>query len=171
MRAAEEADAAALCAIYNGYVTASTVSFEIEPIDASEMRRRIAEIRAEGLPWLCLGPLGAAHAYAYAARWKPRAAYRHTVEVSVYVSPHRQRQGDGRRLYLALFEVLAGLGLHCALAGITLPNPASVAFHERLGFRHSGTLREVGRKFGRWIDVGYWQRMIGEPESGRTLRF
>ena len=117
------------------------------------MARRI---RAATLPWLVIEEAGVLAGYARASPWKTRPAYRHTVEGSVYVDPPFQRRGHGRRVYEALLAELRGREVHVVLAGIALPNPASIALHESLGFAPSGVMREVGWKFGRWIDVGYW---------------
>jgi phosphinothricin acetyltransferase len=121
------------------------------------MARRI---RAATLPWLVIEDDGAFAGYARAAPWKTRAAYRHTVESSVYVDALFQRRGHARRLYVALIDELRDRRVHAVLAGIALPNPASVALHESLGFVPSGTLPQVGRKFERWIDVGYWTLVL-----------
>ena len=98
--------------------------------------------------------------YAYATRWRARAAYRESVESSVYLAPEATGRGLGRALYDVLLPELRGSGLHAVIGGITLPNAASVALHEALGFTHVGTFREVGYKFGRRIDVGYWQKQL-----------
>lgn len=117
------------------------------------MSRRI---RAATLPWLVIEEAGVLAGYARASPWKTRPAYRHTVEGSVYVDSRFQRRGHGRRVYEALLAELRSREVHVVLAGIALPNPASIALHERLGFAPAGLMREVGWKFGRWIDVGYW---------------
>ena len=102
--------------------------------------------------------------YAYAAPWRARAAYRHSVETSIYLAPGAGGRGLGARLYRALFAALPS-HVHAAIGGVSLPNPASVALHERLGFRKVAHFREVGRKFGRWIDVGYWQRLLPDDRT------
>ena len=99
--------------------------------------------------------------YAYACRWRERPAYDWSVEVSVYVDPARQGEGVGRALYAELFDRLGAQGYRIAVAGITLPNPASIALHEHLGFKPIGALREIGWKVGAWHDVGYWQLHLG----------
>ncbi len=133
------------------------VTFEETAITASEMADRI---RAATLPWLVIEEGGAVAGYASASPWKTRASYRHTVETSVYVDPRFQRRGHGRRLYAALLGELRSRGVHAVVAGIALPNPASIALHEALGFVASGTLPQVGRKLDRWIDVGYWTLVL-----------
>ena len=124
------------------------------------MGERITAVHAAGLPWLVAEQAGTVHAYAYASPWKARSAYRHTLEVTVYVALGRERRGLGRALYGELERRLVAAGTHVLLGGIALPNDASVALHERLGFVQVGRLREVGLKFGRWIDVGYWQKTL-----------
>jgi phosphinothricin acetyltransferase len=98
--------------------------------------------------------------YAYATPWRARAAYEASVESTVYVDTGARGRGVGRALYDALFEQVAGLNKHVVIAGISLPNPASVALHERMGMHKVAHFEQVGRKFDRWIDVGYWQRQL-----------
>ena len=98
--------------------------------------------------------------YAYASPWRERAAYRHAVETTIYLESRFAGQGMGKRLYVALLQELRKLGLHTAFGVIALPNPASVALHEKCGFRKVGHLAEPGWKFERWVDVGYWQLML-----------
>ena len=158
-------DVSAVVAIYNHYVTTSAATFEERPITPAEARRRITTVREAGLPWLVVECDGAVVGYAYAAGWKPRPAYRHSSEVSVYVAAAHQGKGLGSALYGRLLPELERGGIHVALSGIALPNPASVALHERHGFCKVAQLCDVGFKFGRWIDVGYWQLTFGT--SGR----
>lgn len=153
IRAVRAADAARICEIYNDHVTGTVVTFEETPVGASEMARRIG---GSALPWLAVEDEAVVAGYASASPWKARASYRYTVESSVYVDPRFQRRGHGRRLYEALLAELRARDVHVVLAGIALPNPASVALHENLGFAPCGVLREVGWKLGRWVDVGYW---------------
>jgi len=159
IRAATAADASALCAIYNHYVKTSTITFEDVPVCADEMARRIVDVVGH-LPWLVFEQEGQILGYAYATKWRARAAYRHTVESSVYVSHRHGRAGIGSGLYGALFPLLRERGVHTVIAGIALPNEASVAIHEQCGFRKIAHFSEVGRKFDQWIDVGNWQLML-----------
>lgn len=149
-------DAARICAIYNHYVAQTAVTFEEQPVSAEEMVRRIAEVTG-GFPWLVWERDGAVLGYAYATSWKARSAYRHSVETTVYLSPNALGAGIGTALYQSLFDRLRALDIHCALGVIALPNPASVALHEKLGFTKAGHFHEIGLKFGQWIDVGYWE--------------
>ena len=154
IRAAEgERDGAACAAIYAPYVEGSVVSFEEVAPDAQEMARRIDAAHE----WLVLERDGAVAGYAYGGVHRTRAAYRRTTEVALYVDAAHHRTGAGRALYLDLFDRLRERGFHLALAGVTLPNPASVALHEALGFRHVGTYHEIGFKAGAWHDVGWWE--------------
>lgn len=152
-------DAAQICGIYNHYVRDTVVTFEEAPVAAAEMAQRITDVTSR-LPWLVWEADGAILGYAYATPWKSRAAYRYAVESSIYLAPSATGQGLGPRLYGALIGELRQKGLHCVIGGAALPNPASVALHERLGFSKVAEFREVGFKFGRWIDVAYWELML-----------
>ena len=105
---------------------------------------------------------GAVAGYAYAGRWRTREGYRHSVETSIYLSPDATGRGLGATLYARLLERLRALDVHAVIGGIALPNPASEALHERLGFEQVARFREVGRKFGEWIDVAYWQLRLAD---------
>ena len=161
IRAANDKDAAALARIYNHYIVNSTATFEIDAISEVEMARRIDAVAAQALPWLIAEDnTGSVVGYAYATRWKERAAYRHSVESTVYVDHAAHGRGWGAQLYAALFEALQALPIHAVMGGITLPNPASVALHESMGMRKVAHFEQVGNKFGQWVDVGYWQRIL-----------
>lgn len=160
VRAATVADAETVVRIYNHYVTNTIVTFEEEPIAAAEMARRMGQVTAAALPWLVAELDREVIGYAYAGRWHARAAYRFSVEVTVYVDHAHVGRRVGSHLYAALFPMLRARGIHAVLGGIALPNDASVALHERCGLEKVAHLREVGFKFGRWIDVGYWQRTL-----------
>lgn len=156
VRNVEIRDAAALCGIYNHYVANTIVTFEEQAVAIDEMEHRIAQV--SGLfPWLVLEMEGTVAGYAYARPWKDRSAFRHTVESSVYVAPDKFRCGIGTKLYSALLPALGSLGIHSVVAGIALPNPGSVAMHEKLGFQKAAHFKAVGRKFGQWIDLGCWE--------------
>jgi phosphinothricin acetyltransferase len=162
IRPASSADASRICAIYNPYVAATTISFEEDLVSEDDMVRRIGDVNEAGLPWLVLTLDGTVCGYAYATRWRARSAYRHSVESSVYLDPGLHGQGWGARLYRQLIDALRARGLRTVIAGIAQPNERSVALHERLGFRKVAHFAEVGFKFGRWIDVGYWQMSLDE---------
>ena len=169
IRGARPDDAAAIAAIYAPHVLVGTASFEVEPPDGRQMRTRMAA--SEGLyPWLVAttgdgGVTDGVLGYAYAGRYNPRDAYRWAVEATIYVADAVQRQGAGRLLYEALIDTLRAQGFTQAIGRIALPNEASIALHESVGFRRAGVYREVGYKHGRWIDVGVWQCELAEPAS------
>ena len=161
IRPATALDDAAICAIYNPYVANTAISFEETPVSEEEMAKRIADVGAAGLPWLVLEIDGSIAGYAYATKWRVRPAYRSSVESSIYLDPTFARRGLGRLLYGALLDELRGRELHMVIGGIALPNANSVALHEKLGFRKVAHFSEVGMKFGRWMDVGYWELKLG----------
>ena len=156
IRPATAADADAIAGIYNHYVANTVVTFEEESVSGDEMRARIAEVDAAALPWL-VADAGGIAGFAYASKWKGRCAYRYSVEITVYLSPSATGQGWGTTLYRALFAELRARSIHTVLGGIALPNPASIALHEKFGLSKAAHFREVGYKFDRWVDVGYWQ--------------
>ena len=145
--------------IYNPFILGTTITFEEEAITPQEMASRVRAV-LPALPWLVIEVHGAVVGYAYATPWKTRSAYRRTVESAIYVAPSQAGQGLGTRLYEALLGALQQLGIHAVLGGIALPNEASVALHERLGFEKVGQLRQVGWKLQRWVDVGYWEKRL-----------
>jgi phosphinothricin acetyltransferase len=172
IRVARADDAAAIAAIYAPIVRDTVISFETEPPSAAEMRERMAAVLAR-LPWLVSeDAAGQVDGYAYAGRHRDKAAYQWSVDTTIYLREDARDRGLGKRLYVALFERLAGLGYYRAFAGIALPNAASVALHESVGFTTIGVYRQVGFKFGAWRDVGWWQRSLREPEApSPTLPF
>ena len=162
-------DAGAAAAIYAPYVTGAVISFEAVPPSAEEMASRIASTLSYA-PYLVYEKDGEVLGFAYAARHRERAAYRWSVDVSVYVHERTHRQGVGRALYTSLFALLRLQGFYAAHAGITLPNPRSVGLHEAVGFVPVGVYRSVGFKRGGWHDVGWWELTLqphasapGEP--------
>ena len=161
IRLATERDAEEIAAIYAPNVTDSIISFELEPPSAEEMRRRI-EVTLERYPWLVCERRGRVLGYSYAGAHGSRAAYRWSVDVSVYVHEEAHRTGVGRALYTSLFAALDLQGFYNAYAGATLPNPASVGLHESVGFRPVGVYRGVGYKLGAWHDVGWWHLPLRE---------
>jgi phosphinothricin acetyltransferase len=156
-------DAAACAAIYAPHVEGSPVSFEERAPDAAEMAARIRRYAASHA-WLVAERGGEVVGYAYATAFNERPAYRWSASVSVYVAEEARGQGVGRALYEALFERLRERGFHMACAGITLPNEASVGLHESLGFERAAQLKEVGHKFGRWLDLVFVQLRLDSGE-------
>ncbi len=159
LRLVTTADAAAIAAIYNHYVVNTIVTFEEEPISAAEMARRIEEV-LESSPWFVCTENDRILGYAYAGKWKSRCAYRYSVESTVYLDKDATGRGIGTQLYTALIADLKKRGIHGIIGGVALPNAASVALHEKLGFQKIGEFKEVGWKFNQWIDVGYWELIL-----------
>jgi phosphinothricin acetyltransferase len=164
IRDARADDARDIAQIYAHYVGTSVATFEEDPPDADEIGRRIELVQAGGLPWrVATGRDGALSAYAYAAPYRARSAYRYTLENSVYVSPGHLREGLGFALMRDVIDTCARLGYRQMLAVIgDSDNTASIALHERLGFRLIGVHPAVGFKFGRWVDVVHMQLALGE---------
>lgn len=160
VRTAGLEDAEAVAAIYNHFVLRTIVTFEEEPVSPTEIARRMEEVRTASLPWLIAERGGAVVGYAYATAWRARRGYRYSTEVTVYVAPGEGGLGIGSLLYAELIPALQARGIHAAMGGIALPNDASVALHEKFGFTKVAHFEQVGVKFDRWIDVGYWQRIL-----------
>jgi phosphinothricin acetyltransferase len=156
IRPAVEIDAASLLAIYSPFVEHTAISFETVAPGVEEFAARIHKVLSKW-SWLVAERDGQCLGYAYASAHRERAAYRWSVETSAYIDPRFQRQGIGRALYLALFADLVRLGYCNAFAGIALPNEGSIALHRSVGFEPIGVFRSVGRKFGAWHDVAWFQ--------------
>jgi L-amino acid N-acyltransferase YncA len=159
LRVANPADAPAIAATYAPYVTGTVISFELIPPDEREMANRLAKTLAR-FPWLVAVDGGDVVGYAYAGAHRERAAYQWAADVSVYLRENWRGRGIGRTLYAALFAILRAQGYCNVYAGITLPNPASVALHEAMGMVPVGVYRHVGYKAGAWHDVGWWQGVL-----------
>lgn len=152
-------DALEIAGIYNGYVTGSVISFETVPLTCVEMRRRIEEI-SSAFPYLVYESGGHIAGYCYAHEWKTRSAYGKTLETTVYLSPEYIRGKIGSRLMSCLIDKCREAGYHALIACITAENTASILFHEHLGFRKVSYFRQVGRKFGRWLDVADYELLL-----------
>jgi len=164
VRDASEQDAAACAAVYAPYVTDTVITFESDPPSAADMAERI-RAASQSHAWLVLEDDGRIVGYAYGSRFEPRAAYRWACEVSVYVEMGRRRTGGGRLLYEELLRRLADRGFRVAVAGMTLPNDASVGLHRAMDFEPVGTYRRIGFKHGSWHDVAWMQRMLADGED------
>jgi phosphinothricin acetyltransferase len=151
-------DAAKVADVYNYYIQNTHHTFETEPLSADEMQERIHKV-IEDYPFLVAEEDGEILGYACATKFRLRQAYEFSTEVSIYVRNAAKQKGIGTALYRRLFEELSKTDVHAIVAGISLPNDASVHFHEKLGFEKVAHFREVGYKLGRWIDVGYWELM------------
>lgn len=162
IRPYRDGDEVAVADIYRHYILNTTVTFEEAPLTPQAMRERILGCVNAGHPWLVYeGDDSAVHGYAYAGPHHHRAAYRHTLESSIYLRHGQQGMGLGRALYNALLDHLGQTTCHVVLGKIALPNPASVALHHALGFKQVGLLHEVGFKFGQWIDIGIFEKRLG----------
>jgi phosphinothricin acetyltransferase len=161
IRPALDADIPQIAAIYAHHVLTGLATFEIEPPDPAELARRRAAILDRGLPYLVAEINGAVAGYAYAGPYRPRPAYRFTVEDSVYIRPEQQRKGLGRLLLTELIALCESAGCRQMIAVIgDSGNTPSIRLHESLGFEHTGVLKGVGFKFGRWVDTVLMQRAL-----------
>jgi phosphinothricin acetyltransferase len=171
-RLASSSDASGILAIYEPIVRETAISFELEPPTLVEMQARIEAVGAI-FPWLVADSDDGILGYAYANHHRERPAYQWSVDVSVYVAEPARGRGVARALYEQLLSLLVELGYYTAYAGIALPNDASVALHESIGFKPIGIYRNVGHKLGKWHDVGWWQRELrpysGEPSPPRRI--
>lgn len=166
MRPARADDLPALLAIYNHYVVHTAITFDLEPFTLEQRREWFGHYAERGRHRLLVADLGAgAVGYACSSPFRPRGAYQTSVETSVYLSPEHTGRGLGAALYTALFEELAGEDVHRAYAGVTLPNPASLALHHRFGFREVGLQDEVGRKHDRWWSVQWLEKKLDAASS------
>ena len=154
VRDATSDDMHTITEIYNYYVEETVITFEEEPVTVSEMQKRVEQIHELGLPWLVACRDDDVFGYAYVGGWKARSAYRHSVETSIYVDPKASGRGVGHSLFAALDERLQALPIRFAAGVIALPNDASIRLHEKFGYEKAGLVKDVGYKFGRWIDCG-----------------
>ena len=161
IRVATAADAAGVQAIYGPEVEHGTASFEAEPPTVEEMARRIAAILPV-YPWLVWDDGGEILGYAHGSRHRDRAAYRWSVDATIYVRPDAQGRGLAKALYSRQFDILTRQGFRAAYGGVAIPNPASEALHRACGCEPVGGYRDVGFKHGRWRDVGWWRRALHE---------
>ncbi|AVM73241.1 GNAT family N-acetyltransferase [Magnetospirillum gryphiswaldense] len=165
VRPATPADMDQVQAIYAYYVTRSAASFEEEVPSVAEMRRRRDDVVDRNLPYLVAEDDGEVLGYTYAGPWRPRSAYRYTVEDSIYVAPFVQGRGIGKALLGALIDRCTELGYRRMIAVIgDSANQGSIGLHRSLGFRQEGVLRGVGLKFGRWVDVVIMHRVLGDDD-------
>jgi phosphinothricin acetyltransferase len=154
-------DLPALTAIYNHYIVHSPITFDVRTYAPDERRAWFDDHAASGRHRLLVAEEdGGIVGYATTSRWRPKAAYETTVESSVYVRHDLVGRGIGRQLYGALFDAMTREDVHTIVAGVALPNDASIALHERFGFSQVGVFREVGKKFGRFWDVAWLQRSV-----------
>ena len=168
IRMAEPEDVLGMLEIYSPFVKNSAVTFEVLPPPEEEFQTRVEAVLREA-PWLVCMSGSTVAGYAYAGSHRKRAAYQYTRELSVYVRPDFQRRGIASGLYATLIEILNLQGYSNALIGITLPNPSSVGFHEKMGFRPVGVYHRVGVKLGQFYDVGWWEMSLSDQVPERIL--
>jgi phosphinothricin acetyltransferase len=167
IRAAKVGDAKSICGIYNYYVKTAAITFEEIPVSINEMESRIRAVVAK-YPWLVWEEEGEILGYAYVNTWKDRSSYRYSAEDSIYTKEGAQGRGIGKKLMAALLEETRQTEIHALVAGITLPNEQSVGLHEKFGFKKIAEFVEIGYKMNRWLNVGYWQLILGERQKGET---
>jgi len=159
IRSVKASDAAQIAEIYNHYIQNTVITFEEQPLEAAELAERMLKV-TEAFPWLVAAEDERILGYAYAGTWRTRSAYRLSVECGIYLHKDECGRGLGSALYSELLGLLAARGFHAVLGGVTLPNDPSVALHEKFGFEKVAHFKEVGLKFGRWHDVGFWERRL-----------
>lgn len=159
IRKVELRDAEGIAEIYNHYIRNTIVTFEETTLSTEEMKDRIIAITSK-FPWLVYESEGSIKGYAYGCEWKSRSAYKYSLESTVYLKFDETGKGIGSALYKELLELLGALDFHAVIGGISLPNAMSVALHEKFGFKKIAQFKEVGYKFGKWIDVGYWELLL-----------
>ncbi len=153
-----------ICEIYNYYVQNTIITFEEKIVTPDEMTERIRDITKE-LPWLVFSENKTIVGYAFGSKWKSRCGYRRAVESTIYLLPDAEGRGIGTRLYTKLLNILRKKNYHAVIGGIALPNDKSIALHEKLGFGKVAHFKEVGLKFGKWIDVGYWELVFAKSDK------
>jgi phosphinothricin acetyltransferase len=156
IREATSSDARAIADIYNYYILNTVITFELDPVTPEEIIKRMEKYKEVG-PYLVLEEDRGVIGYAYVSKFRERPAYEHSVETSIYLKNGCSGQGLGTKLYGKLLSQVS-LQRHILIGGIALPNEASIKLHEKCGFKKVAHFSEVGRKFGKWIDVGFWQR-------------
>jgi len=162
IRSVTKSDASSIAEIYNYYVLNTVVTFEEAEVSVLEMASRIQNQALTSLPWLVLELEQQVIGYAYATPWKERKSYQYSVEITVYLKADMHAKGWGTRLYKQLIIELTNSSkrIHVVLAGISLPNPASIALHEKLGMKQVAEFKEIGFKLNSWVDTGYWQMTL-----------
>lgn len=152
-------DAQEICRIYNYYIQNSMATFEDSPVTHDEMETRIRKTTSK-YPWIVYENKDHLDGFAYATEWKSRAAYKLTVESTVYIDHSITEKGIGKKLYTELLKILKSYGFRNAIGSIALPNEKSICLHEHLGFKKAGVIEKAGIKFGQAVDVGFWQKQL-----------
>lgn len=165
IRPVQKTDAKNVAAIYNYYVLYSIITFEEKPVSINEQTHRIKAAQQSNMPWLVCLKKNQIIGFAKVAPWKKRSAYRCTVESTIYVKPEYTGKGTGGFQYKALLSELGPQKVHSIIAGIALPNEASIALHKKFGFVKAAHLEQVGFKFNKWINVEYWQLLLKSDKN------
>jgi phosphinothricin acetyltransferase len=157
IRKATSDDARAICNIYNYYIENTAITFETAPVSEREMKRRIGEVFESGYSFFAGENEGKIIGYYYTHRWNSRCAYTTTVEESIYLDRDEKGKGYGTQMFEHLLQHVDRSNLHVLLGVICIPNEGSVRLHEKFGFKQVSYMKEIGRKFDQWRDVGHWQ--------------
>lgn len=160
IRAVHTDDVANIVDIYNHYIVHSSATFELETVTPEILKERILSVQNSDCDWLVAEDQNNILGYAYFTPWKQRAAYKHSAEITVYISHAAQGKGVGTALYKELFKILAQKDIRAVVAQIALPNPTSIALHEKFGMKKVAHFEKVGFKFDEWIDLGCWQALL-----------
>lgn len=161
IRVVKPSDAKAIVEIYNYYILNTVVTFEESALSIGEMQTRITA-KDPNMPWMVYEIENQVIGYAYASNWKHRSAYNLSLESTIYLDPKASDKGFGTKLYGALIKQLEHQKFHAIIGGISLPNEASIRLHEKLGFKKVAHFKEVGFKFNKWVDVGYWELLVNK---------
>jgi len=161
IRKVKESDSRQISDIYNYYIENTIITFEEVPLSVYETEARIKKI-SESFPYLIIEDNGEITGFAYANTWKERSSYKNTAEISIYLKDGTQGNGKGKELLKSLLDELYNSQLHLLIAGIALPNNASIKTFEHFDFKKIGQFSEVGFKKGKWIDVGYWELLLNK---------
>lgn len=159
IRSVEIRDAENICTIYNEYIQNTVISLEEDILSVDDVSSRIREVTRK-YPWLVYEEENSVIGYTYATQWRVRSGYRHSVETAIYVDSNHLSKGVGTVLLKALLSKLRDQSIHSVMAGIALPNPASISLYEKSGFEKVAHFREVGYKFNQWVDVAYWELIL-----------
>ncbi len=149
-------DTSQIADIYNYYILNTVITFETEPLSENEIQKRINNITTN-YPWIVYEDKNEILGYAYASQWNSRCAYKSTIETTIYLKNNLKGKGIGTTLYQELINRVKKMKIHAIIGGVALPNKASIALHEKLGYTKVAQFKEVGYKFNKWIDVGYWE--------------
>lgn len=159
IREVKLSDAKAIVDIYNYYILNTNITFEEKQLTVDDMEERIIEKTAKH-PWIVYERNGQVIGYAYLSGWHSRSAYRYSNEASIYLDRNEKGHGVGKKLFEQLLEVSKGYGVHTIVSGITIPNTESISLHEKFGFKKIAEFEEIGFKNNKWLNVGYWQKIL-----------